>query len=365
MTDAQQASIDLLTGGGVAPLTQFNVAQAGQPGVFDGGVYDATGAVSITGIQWKGGYRNEPVTHGSISAWIEEPGCHVFGGMMQNRHFGHFMAESLSRLWALKTLGRDFRSVVFYLRTPEKPMPPWAIDTISFIAPEVQVRAIAAPTRFEVLAVPAQLAYRGTGYIYGHSMVRRSMAPLRQFRAGGAKRVYVSRSQLAAADGGFLLETVLEQNLAAEGYRIIHPQKLPVREQLEAYNDASDLIFADGSAIHLYALVAREDQRVFNIWRRKPGGGFADQIRSFGGQRVQGKPCIRSLWMPPVGFGAATKMKAALDFAVLRDQLVTCDFITGRGWTVPTAADFERDLERLQTVTRVEYREQRTPELLT
>ncbi len=42
-------------------------------------------------------------------------GKHLFCGMLQNSHFGHFMVESVSRLWASGFL-KDIDSLVFYKR---------------------------------------------------------------------------------------------------------------------------------------------------------------------------------------------------------------------------------------------------------
>jgi hypothetical protein len=55
----------------------------------------------------------------------------------------------------------------------------------------------------------------------------------------------------------------------AHGYTIIRPETMSLSRQIIAYNAVEELVFAEGSALHLYAPVARPDQRVFVIWRRK------------------------------------------------------------------------------------------------
>jgi hypothetical protein len=64
------------------------------------------------------------------------------------------------------------------------------------------------------------------------------------------------------------METVLEDALARCGYVIIHPQEMPVQDQIGTYAAASRLVFADGSAVHLWSLVARPGQEVAVVLRR-------------------------------------------------------------------------------------------------
>lgn len=80
--------------------------------------------------------------------------------------------------------------------------------------------------------------------------------------------LYVSRSGLASSRGQFLQERSLEAALTAEGYRIVHPETLPIEEQINLYLRASRLIFADGSAVHLWSLFGHPDQRAALILRR-------------------------------------------------------------------------------------------------
>lgn len=339
--------IDVLPGGVVAPLTVFDLAGGGRKGSFDGGAYFADGSLCATGEQIKSNYKNLPpatiVTPEEII-----PGRHVFGGMLQNRHFGHFMAESLTRMWALQQLGEDWRSVVFTLRSPERPIASFVPQVLEELAPGVEVRFPTQVTRFESLAVPQQLGERNSGFIYGHPAVREMIAGVHQRRSGGPERVFISRSQLGGGEGGVLLEKTIERNLEREGYVTVHPQALSIAQQMDIYSAAKDLVFTDGSALHLFALLARPDQRVFIIWRRKKSLTFLRQIQSFGGALAVGDPCIRRMWTPGVGYGAGVRTQAELDFDDLRRQLTAGGFVVGTDWEAPSDEDAAADLARIQ-----------------
>lgn len=357
---ADAPRIDILPGGIVAPLTQFNLAGGGRQGHFDGGAYFGDGSLCPTGEQIKSAYKNLPPETISPPDDIV-PGRHVFGGMLQNRHFGHFMAESLTRMWALQQLGGDWRSMVFTLRSPERPVAGFVPQVLQELAPGIEIRFPTQPTRFEELAVPQQLGERNSGFIYGHPVVREMMAQVHQRRGPGPERVFISRSQLSGNEGGVLLEKTIERNLAQEGYVTVHPQELSIAQQMDVYSAAKDLVFTDGSALHLFALLARPEQRVFIIWRRKKSLTFLRQIQSFGGSLAKGDPCIRRLWTPGLGYGAGVRTQAELDFDDLRRQLVDGGFITGEGWISPSDQDTAADLARIQARTKETFVEKPWP----
>ncbi|MFC3119099.1 glycosyltransferase 61 family protein [Jhaorihella thermophila] len=93
----------------------------------------------------------------------------------------------------------------------------------------------------------------------------------REVEPDGPERLYVSRSALGLGKG-LLGEELLESLLEREGYEIFHPQKHPMQTQIARYKAARQIVAADGSALHLYAMVGRADQRVAMISRRESGG---------------------------------------------------------------------------------------------
>lgn len=114
------------------------------------------------------------------------------------------------------------------------------------------------------------------------------LAERRPARGGTSSgRVYVSRSRLAPDRGHYLQERVLEAALQRNGYRIFHPQEHPLAEQIEVLATAGQLIFADGSAAHLWSLGAQGGQDVAVILRRPLDRPFARWFRCFGGAMPQ------------------------------------------------------------------------------
>lgn len=358
MTEAA-SSIEILRDGIVAPLTKLDLVKAGTAGTFDGAVFHSDLTVCSRSLTIKNSYKNVPGKIAGPSS--KQFGKFIFGGMLQNTHFGHFAAESLGRIWAMRDLSAEFDAVVFFARIPGKPIPGYAMSLLKLIDPTRDFILVTEPTQFEVLAVPDQLVHERLGFVRGHPAVIEMCAPLTRIGEKGKRKLYVSRSKLKPYEGGFLLEDIIEKNLIREGYEIIHPQNMTIEEQLAAYNSAESLIFAEGSSLHLYTLVARSDQNAFVVWRRKMANTFQWQLSSFGGPRLVGTPAIRKMQIPDIDYGATVRAKAEIDFLLLKEQLIAGGFISGESWETPDDGDVLQDLSRFQAVVKAKYIEHPAP----
>lgn len=153
-------------------------------------------------------------------------------------HYGHALLESLSRCWRVG----EFDFALYHV--PGKRIP-------SYLEAHVDRLGIPTlifpnrPTRFERLIVPRQAfeldvcAYRGFPDSLRRSGTRKEK---------DARPVYISRSRLPADRRGVVGEEMLEPFLS--GYRVVHPEKLSVREQVELFEVHTSFAGALGSAMH-------------------------------------------------------------------------------------------------------------------
>jgi len=79
------------------------------------------------------------------------------------------------------------------------------------------------------------------------------------------ENVFVSRSRLKAHLAG---EVFLERALVDSGFRTLHPELLPLEQQLFIYASARRLIFSEGSALHALNLLGNVKSSVIVIVRR-------------------------------------------------------------------------------------------------
>lgn len=323
----------------------------------DGGVYDAEGAFVPAAR-----HRGERAQHVAPAALRRDdlpvtPGRFLFGGWLQ-RHFGHLVI-TLGRLWAIPELARQLDGVVF-LRLPDNhfveparsplrvPMVEEILGCLG-IGPRLPARIVAAPTRFAQLAMPDQL-------LLGHresseaddaayvAMLRRMRDAPRVRHGLVLPRLYVSRSRLGEGFGRFLFEDMLEENLAAEGYAILHPECLGIAEQVAIYAAARQVVFAESSAIHLALGQLDPDRPVGIVARRTPvAASLTSQLAAAGLRRVTVVDALRG-GVVALDRGRVTRNGTFSgltlpDFDALRAQLVEAGLCSGMGWRMPTEAE--------------------------
>ena len=218
----------------------------------------------------------------------ELPGRHLFGGIARV-HFGHFLVETISRLWALDHLDTRPESLIFLPmpgRPAKHPFGPGLTELLKLLIGDLPLHILAAPTRAEHLLVPTQgvghLAW-STGTPEFRHFVRSRLEAA--YRPSGPEKLYISRTQLTANDKLVDCEDELEAMMQSAGYTVFHPEQHSVREQAEHYLAARVVVGADGSAFHFAAHLLQPGTRVGLIKRRhrtEVFGAISRQIEAFG-----------------------------------------------------------------------------------
>ena len=351
-----KATIELIHNARVLPMTFVESPRQDALGRFDGSVRYSDGIICDLGTVKLAGCQHDPVPPVSFDAECLVPtaGHHVFGGLLNNVHFGHFITESLVRLWAFDNLAETFNSVVFYNYSIDKGVPDFVSDTLDILIPGISVTVLNYPAMFELLAVPEELKFGS--YIYGHPLNRDMCKRLRlnSDQKDIRKKIYISRSRLNVGNGGLIYEELIDDYMRAEGYAVLYPEAMSVREQLEAYSSAEKLVFADGSAVHLYALVSQPTQNVFVIYRRGKYSVYDWQIRTFGGPPVLGDSCIEEFWVPEKD-PSSSFGKGVLNFAALSKQLFDAGFIAKHPWYGPNAEEVKARIAATMENMRLSY----------
>lgn len=220
------------------------------------GLLDRDGTYCEHGALWRK-FRpltTEPEKPTAVSK--ELTGRWLWGGVLW-AHFGHFLVESTSRLWALDKLDQPVDGILFIPKRPRagEQTRSFQLDFISMMAPDLPVRVTGDPMKVEELVVPGQgfglgLITAGTESFRTavHNRFGRDIAP------DGPEKIYLSRSALGLGKGGMLGEEHLEELLKSEGYEIFHPQQHSLETQIARYKAAKKIVAADGSAVHLFAM---------------------------------------------------------------------------------------------------------------
>ncbi len=281
------------------------------------------------------------------------PGRHLFAGQLW-AHFGHFLCESLSRLWAVDPAG-PLDGIVFLPKRPGKveALSGWQREMFTLFGLDLPVRVLDRPTEVEELVVPGQGF--GIGPMFAgtpefRTFVRDRFAP--GVGAEGPDRLYLSRSALGGAEGGILGEARIEAHLAAAGYAVFHPQRHGIAAQVAAYRAARAVVGPDGSAFHLLAFADPRPKEVAVILRRSSGvpDGIATHIAAFTGQAPRMIDALVADWVPARpdgGTGRANRNAfGQVDFARLQAALAEVGFIApGAPWAAPRFRDIRAEAE--------------------
>ncbi|WP_116950059.1 glycosyltransferase family 61 protein [Jiangella endophytica] len=239
-----------------------------------GAVYD--GGRLVPESLRAGGYDGDHVV-ADDPAYCADPavdrlaGRWLYGGHWMSR-FGHFVTETLTSLWPV---GREVDGLVFHrFVLPGTPLD-YQTELVRRSGWDVPLRVVTRPTEVEELVVPDRPYHPG----------RRTSAEAVDVwdRAAVAARpgppVFLSRTRLPndrrRSDGDELVDALMERL----GFRVLHPQELPIAAQLSAVASAPVIAGVSGPALHLSAF-APQATRVLEI------GDIRTRTRPPGDQRV-------------------------------------------------------------------------------
>ena len=199
-----------------------------------------------------------------------------YGGILLN-NFGHFLLESLGRLWAYHLFADFDLPVLFYA--------PWGtsdylkkdnyINQIlkGFNIPPERILFSKQLVQFKSVVIPEQKYGFGKcrtpdtaflNFIHSFAIPDKGKQTI-----SNADRIYVSRSGLPFKQGRPIAETSFETFLQANNYLIVHPESLSVYEQLTLYKNAKQIIFCDGGATYATILTPKLEADIAIIARRR------------------------------------------------------------------------------------------------
>ncbi len=332
-------TIETLPGAVVVPPTDSAFVQAA-------GVLRADGSYCPTGALWR---KFRPLTtKPPLPEKTEKlPGRWLWGGVLWV-HFGHFLVESTSRLWALDALETPVDGVLFIPKRPKAGDMQRGFQRafVDQLAPGLPIRVATEPTEVEELVVPGQGF--GLGRItFGTPAFRAAIHNRfgKEIEPNGPDRLYVSRSALGLGKGGLLGEEKMEALLAEQGYETYHPQQHSIEDQLARYKAAKQIVAADGSAIHLFAMVGRQDQKLAIVLRRKSTANnlLAANVSGFCGADPLMIDALRTEWVKAAGKKKSNRLSfGELDHPLIAKKLAEGGFLeAGTEWPETTNAERE------------------------
>ncbi|SDU50701.1 glycosyltransferase 61 family protein [Jiangella alkaliphila] len=250
-----------------------------------------------------GGYDGDHVVPDDPAHCAEPPadrldGRWLYGGHWMGR-FGHFVTETLTSLWPI---GQEVDGLVFHRFIFPGTQLDYQTALVRRSGWDVPIRVVAQPTEVEELVVPAR------PYHPGRRTSAEAVAVWERAAVAAAPGppAFVSRTRLPndrrRSDGDELLDALMERL----GFHVLHPQELPITEQLAAVAAAPVLAGISGSALHLSAFAPRAT-RVLEI------GDIRTRTRPLGNQQVIDAACGRqTAFVPHLGRGNVRDVGATM-----------------------------------------------------
>ncbi|KQT61370.1 hypothetical protein ASG52_00315 [Methylobacterium sp. Leaf456] len=206
------------------------------------------------------------------------PGHYLYGGPLYH-HFGHVLVDSIIRLWAydpaVHTDGVIF-PLVFLNVHPAHPEFFFEICR-SFGIERDRIRIIDTPTTVEAVhfAEPGSVLGAGPEPWYLERLERverffldRAPADLKTY-----DRLFFGRRHLCS--GSLMGESYFASRLARRGFHAIQPERYPLPVQIRLLKAAREIVFTEGSAVHLTELTTALSAERVTIILRRPGGDNA------------------------------------------------------------------------------------------
>ena len=216
----------------------------------------------------------------------------VYGGLIDNA-FGHFIGETLSRLWIIcGTIEiKDDVTFIFHKKTEEIDLD--YLEKSKYIEyfymlgiKREQIKIITKPCICKSLLVPEQgIKYRNACSLEMAKLWDRIKIAankdqvIDEFSKNKYKKIYFSRSSIVNPVGNraLLNEKELEKFLENKGFNIVHPHELKSeKEKIMMLSKAEVLIGLSGSGLH-NAVFMNDNASVIQIVNPVKSNGFEVQ----------------------------------------------------------------------------------------
>lgn len=250
-----------------------------------GAVHTAAGTLVTESQRRWHGTQLEPVAADPVQVDVPASARELEGSWLYvghwSGHFGHFLLETLPALWP-DPVGHDLRGLVAHRpvrgrlsETGDAPDPaPWQRRLVELagyggLQHEVVDRD---PVRVPHLLVPERPTLLKR---WVHQRALDTWQRVSEAVGGGEPggRVYLSRTRFHEAAGNRARtdhewDTILDRAFADAGFDVVHPETLPLDEQIRAVRRADVIAGPAGSALHL-SVFAPAGTRVLSVGDRR------------------------------------------------------------------------------------------------
>lgn len=193
----------------------------------------------------------------------------VYLGWLFN-HYGHFLMQSLARVWALADVPPSVKVIFHHSNAVGVAPAKWAQRMLAaFGVPPERMLSLDTPTRLRRVIVPEPLFAPRS--VADDQTVRVHEAMARPYQEVAARLapdatvstqpLYLSRRRLPSSQRLMVGEDQLEELLRQNGFRVVSPETMSLEDQVRLINSHADIVSNAGSAAQ-NVLFARQAPRL-------------------------------------------------------------------------------------------------------
>ena len=172
----------------------------------------------------------------------------LYGGFIIP-HYGHFLTQSVLRLWAY--FKNDYQGNKIAFSAGPGDIPQYAKDFFALVGiAKENIIFVRKPTRFKKVLIPEKAVMPDWGYYSKEFLV-----PFHKIRdneniaAGTAERIYMSRCKFGGKARCFG-EEAIEEVFRKNGFKIVYPEMLTLEEQVSLMKGAKHLAALNGTPLN-------------------------------------------------------------------------------------------------------------------
>lgn len=241
-------------------------------GRWEMGVYGADGRVEPRSLLHRSYARGNRFCLGVAAPPGGQPGrdipAAIYGGMLVD-HFGHFLTESLARLW-YAAVAPDLPILLTLpqrLTTPR--LEPWQAEVFDLLGLGGRVIPLTTLVGVTRAHVP------DPGYEIQFTFAEEQARFLARvpWRPEGGRKLWLSRAGLGGPNRA--AQAAIDAALRRDGWQVVHPETLSLRAQLALYAGAGRLASEEGSALHAVMFLSGCEGMRLDMLVRDPRQGPA------------------------------------------------------------------------------------------
>lgn len=185
-------------------------------------------------------------------------------------HYGHFLTDTLSRMWALEDFDPDCR-LLFAPDPKDRLEPAYVRQVLEVLGVDAsRILRPQGPVVFDKVWCPIPALQLSRIYQMFDGPHVQATRALMAGASAPDRPVYLTRTGLAGGLRQPGAEAALEHRLEREGFLVVRPEQLDLPSQMAIFNSERPVVGAFGSAMHTVAFSMRpQGQRLAILFPEK------------------------------------------------------------------------------------------------